>query len=73
MGLGVNKDDIQELVEEHGQELTVDEPMDLHHEQQPQVMEEISSAEEEEKKARNLSLQMRLGRCVKCGKQYKAL
>ncbi|VFV31172.1 Hypothetical predicted protein [Lynx pardinus] len=46
MGLEVNKGDIQELVEEHGQELTTNK----HHEQQQEVME-ISSPEEEEKKA----------------------
>ena len=46
MGLEVNEEDIQELVEEHGQELTTDELMDLHREQQQKVMEEISSAEE---------------------------
>jgi predicted Zn-ribbon and HTH transcriptional regulator len=70
MGLEVNKDDIQELVEEHGQEFTTDELMDLHHEQQQKVMEEISS---EEKNRRHPSLQMRLGRCVKCGKQCNIL
>ncbi|XP_019512623.1 PREDICTED: tigger transposable element-derived protein 1-like [Hipposideros armiger] len=47
MGLEVNEDDIQELVEEHGQEPTTDQLMDLPHEQQQEVME-ISSAEEEE-------------------------
>ncbi|XP_018410276.1 PREDICTED: tigger transposable element-derived protein 1-like [Nanorana parkeri] len=51
MGLEVNEDDIQELVEEHGQELTTDELMHLHCEQQQEVMEEISSAEEDENKA----------------------
>jgi predicted Zn-ribbon and HTH transcriptional regulator len=70
MGLEVNKDNIQELVEEHGQEFTTDELMDLHREQQQKVMEEILS---EEKKRRNPSLQMRLGRCVKCGRQCKIL
>ncbi|VFV43162.1 Hypothetical predicted protein [Lynx pardinus] len=50
-GLEVNKDDIQELVEEHGQELTTDELTDLHRELQQEVTEEISSAEEEGKKA----------------------
>jgi hypothetical protein len=49
MGLEVNKDDIQELVEEHGQEFTIDKLMDLHHKQQQKVMEEISSEEEEKK------------------------
>uniref|UniRef100_A0A8D2J1Y1 DDE-1 domain-containing protein n=2 Tax=Varanus komodoensis TaxID=61221 RepID=A0A8D2J1Y1_VARKO len=48
MGLEVDEDDIQELVEEHGQELTTDELMDLHREQQQEVMEESSSTEEEQ-------------------------
>jgi hypothetical protein len=69
MGLEVNKDDIQELVEEHGQEFTTDGLMDLHREQQQKVTE--ISSEEEEKKRRHPSLQMRLGRYVKCGKQCK--
>ena len=47
MGLEVNEDNIQELVEEHVQELNTDKLMDLHHEQQQEVMEEISSEEEE--------------------------
>ncbi|KAM9457481.1 tigger transposable element-derived protein 1-like [Clarias gariepinus] len=45
MGLEVNEDDIQELLEEHGHELTTDELMDLHCENQ--LLEEISSEEEE--------------------------
>ena len=49
MGLEVNEDNIQELVETHGQELTTDELKDLHHEQQQEVMEGISLAEEENK------------------------
>ncbi|VFV30728.1 Hypothetical predicted protein [Lynx pardinus] len=49
MGLEVNEDAIQELVEEHGQELTTDKLMDLHCEQQQVVMEEITCAEEEKK------------------------
>ncbi|XP_005008025.1 tigger transposable element-derived protein 1-like [Cavia porcellus] len=49
MGLEVNEDDIQELIEEHGKELTTEELMDLHREQQQKVMEKSSSAEEEEK------------------------
>ncbi|XP_013365403.1 PREDICTED: tigger transposable element-derived protein 1-like [Chinchilla lanigera] len=48
LGLEVNEDDIQEMVEEHGQELTTEELMDLHRKQQQEVMEETSSAEEEE-------------------------
>ena len=51
MGLEVNTDDIEELVEEHGQELTTDILMGLHLEQHQEVMEEILSAEEEEKRA----------------------
>ncbi|XP_010614848.1 tigger transposable element-derived protein 1-like [Fukomys damarensis] len=50
MGLELNEDDIQELLEEHGQELTTEELMDLHREQQQEAVEEIS-AEEEVKKA----------------------
>ena len=73
MGLEVNEDDIQELVEEHGQELITHEQMDLRCEQHQGVMEEISSAEEKRKRQRNPSLQVRLGRCVKCGKQCKIL
>ncbi|VFV43260.1 Hypothetical predicted protein, partial [Lynx pardinus] len=46
-GLEVNGDDIQELVEEHGQELTPNKPMDLCHEQQQEVIKKITSAEEE--------------------------
>uniref|UniRef100_A0A8C5PXM0 HTH CENPB-type domain-containing protein n=1 Tax=Leptobrachium leishanense TaxID=445787 RepID=A0A8C5PXM0_9ANUR len=49
MGLEVNEDDIQELVEEHGQELTTDDLMALHREQQQEVVE--ISSEEEDKKA----------------------
>lgn len=47
MGLEVNEDNIQELVDEHAQELTTDELMYLHREQQQEVMEEISSEEED--------------------------
>ena len=50
-GLEVNEDDIQEPVEEHGQEPTTNELMNLHREQELEVMGEISSAGEEEKKA----------------------
>ena len=52
MGLEVNDNDIQELVEEHDQDLTTDKLMDLHHEQLQEVMQEILSAEEEEEKKR---------------------
>ena len=55
MGLEINEDNIQELVEEHGQELTTDKLMDLHREQQQEVMEEISSAEEEKKVEESLA------------------
>ncbi|KAJ4447593.1 hypothetical protein ANN_09600 [Periplaneta americana] len=48
--LEVNADDIQKLVEEHNQELTTDEMMNLHCEQQQEAMEGISSEEEEEKR-----------------------
>ena len=67
----MNEDNIQELVEEYGQELTTNELMELRCEQQQEAMEEISSAEEEEEKAEDPSLQMRLGRCAKCGKQWQ--
>ncbi|XP_068121604.1 tigger transposable element-derived protein 1-like [Hyperolius riggenbachi] len=49
MGLEVNEDDIEELVEENSHELTTDELMDLHLAQQQVVMKEISS----EEKAKN--------------------
>ncbi|XP_039632281.1 tigger transposable element-derived protein 1-like [Polypterus senegalus] len=55
MGLEVNEDDIQELVEEHDQELTTDELMDLHREQQQEVMEDISSEEDEKKMEESLT------------------
>lgn len=55
MGLEVDEDDIQELVEEHGQELTTDELMDLHREQHQEVVEEISSEEEDKKTEESLS------------------
>jgi len=54
MGLEVNEDNIQVLVEEHVQELNTDELMDLHREQQQEVMEEISSEEEEKKMEESL-------------------
>ncbi|VFV22014.1 Hypothetical predicted protein, partial [Lynx pardinus] len=49
MGLEVKEDKIQELVEERGPELTTIKLMNLHCEQQQEVIEEISSAEEEKK------------------------
>ena len=47
----MNEDDIQEPVEERGQELTTEETTDLHRELQQEATEEISSAKEEGKKA----------------------
>ena len=55
MGLEVNEDNIEKLVEEHGQELTTNKLMDLHCEQQQEVTEEISSAEEEIKVEESLT------------------
>lgn len=55
LGLEVNEADIQELVEEHEQELTTDELMDLHREQQQEIMEDISSEEEEKKTEESLT------------------
>ncbi|XP_019484941.1 PREDICTED: tigger transposable element-derived protein 1-like [Hipposideros armiger] len=43
MGLQVNEEDIQELVEKHDQELTTDGLMDLHHEQQQELVSKIDS------------------------------
>ncbi|KAJ7303222.1 hypothetical protein JRQ81_012158 [Phrynocephalus forsythii] len=51
LGLEVNEDDVQELVEEHGRDLTTDELMDLHREQQQEVAVESSPAQAEKKKA----------------------
>lgn len=51
----MNKDDIQELVEEHSQELTTDELMDLHREQQQEVIEDISSEEAGKKTEESLT------------------
>ena len=50
VGLEVNEDNIQELAEEHGQELNTEQLMDLHCKQEQEAMEEISSTEEEEEK-----------------------
>ncbi|XP_071977828.1 methionine aminopeptidase 1D, mitochondrial isoform X1 [Engystomops pustulosus] len=55
MGLEVNEDDIEELVEEHGQELTTEELMDLHCEQQKEVMEVILTGKEEERSEDSLT------------------
>ena len=51
MVMKLNEDNIQELVEKHGQELATKELMDLYRKQQQEVMEAILFAEEEEKKA----------------------
>ena len=50
LGLDVDGEDLEELVEEHTQELTTDELIQLHKEQQREVIEELSSGEEEVKK-----------------------
>jgi hypothetical protein len=55
LGLEVNEADIQELVEEHEQELINDELMDLHRKQQQEIMEDISSEEEEKKTEESLT------------------
>ena len=55
MGLEVKEDKIQELVEEHGPELTTIKLMNLHCEQQQEVIEEISCAEEEKKVEESLT------------------
>lgn len=46
MGLEVNDEDIEELVEEHNQDLTTEELQELHREQQKVFMEKVSSEEE---------------------------
>ena len=53
--MGLEVIDIQELVEEHGPELTTIKLMNLHCEQQQEVIEEISSAEEEKKVEESLT------------------
>ncbi|VFV28875.1 Hypothetical predicted protein [Lynx pardinus] len=72
MGQEVNEDDIQDLVEEDGQELTTDELMGLHREQQQEVIEEMSAAEEEKKAEKPLTSNEIREMC-KCGKQCKIL
>ncbi|GCC30802.1 hypothetical protein chiPu_0009256 [Chiloscyllium punctatum] len=47
MGLEVSEEDVEELVEDHKNELTTEELQDLHKTQQEEVAEEISSEEEE--------------------------
>lgn len=66
MRLDMNEDDIQELVDEHGQELTINQLMDLYCEQQQEVIEEILS-ERRRKGQRNPSLEIPLGRCENIG------
>ncbi|VFV45836.1 Hypothetical predicted protein, partial [Lynx pardinus] len=56
MGLEVNEDNIQDLAEEIGRELTTNELMDLNRKQQQEVVEEISSTEKEEEKKAEESL-----------------
>lgn len=46
MGMEVDSDDVEELVEDHNIELTTEELRDLHMEQQQEVAEELSSEEE---------------------------
>ena len=48
MGLDVDSDDVEELVEYHRSELTTKKLHDLHRQQQ-EMLEEISSEEEESK------------------------
>ncbi|XP_045139357.1 tigger transposable element-derived protein 1-like isoform X2 [Portunus trituberculatus] len=48
LGLEMDGADVEELVEEHSQELTTDELLELHKEQQQKVVEELSSGEVEE-------------------------
>lgn len=48
MRLEVNEADIQELAEEHSQELITDILMGLHHEPQHEAMDDISSEEEDD-------------------------
>ncbi|KAF2363685.1 hypothetical protein FHG87_005551 [Trinorchestia longiramus] len=47
MGLDVDSDDVEELVEDHRNKLTSEEPQELHREQQEEVVEELSSEKEE--------------------------
>ncbi|GCC45015.1 hypothetical protein chiPu_0028859, partial [Chiloscyllium punctatum] len=46
MGLEVSEEDVEELVEDHKNELTTEELQHLHKMQQEEVAEEISSEEE---------------------------
>ncbi|XP_044308814.1 tigger transposable element-derived protein 1-like [Varanus komodoensis] len=47
MGLEVSEEDVEELVEDHKAELTIEELQHLHDQQQEDLAEEISSEEEE--------------------------
>ena len=49
LGLEVDGTDVEELIAEHSQELTTEELLDLHSEQQREVNEELSSGEEEDR------------------------
>ncbi|XP_076036386.1 uncharacterized protein LOC143022170 [Oratosquilla oratoria] len=50
MGLDVDSDDVEELVEDHRNELNTEELQELHREQQEEVVEELSSSEKESSK-----------------------
>ena len=47
LGIEVDSDDVEELVQEHSEDLTTDELRILHEEQLQEVTEELSSGEEE--------------------------
>lgn len=67
VGLRGNEDDIQDLVEEHRQELYTNELMDQHCEQQQEVMEATLS-EEEKKMEDSLTLNEIREMCKTCDK-----
>ena len=46
LGLEVDGADVEELLQEHNEELTIDELLEFHKEQQQKVVEELSSGEE---------------------------
>ena len=48
MGLDVNKDDIEELVDSHSTELTTEELLHLQQQQQKELVEEQASSEDED-------------------------
>lgn len=56
MGLEVNEADIEELLEEHGQELTTDKLINLQCRQQKELMKVFLSGEEKEKPEKSLTL-----------------